>query len=72
MRLSSDKAQSSSEEQPTRRSLIHFKEDLEGFSSFKHINSTKIDDILKSLKGMRASKTNLGHTVKAEILFNKK
>ena len=66
-RLTSDKAApSSSEEQPpARRSLIHFKEDVEGFASFKTINTHRVDDILRSLKGMRSGKTNLGHTVKA-------
>ena len=40
--------------------------------SFKTINSSKTEDILQSLKGMRSSTTNLGKAVKAEILFNKK
>lgn len=40
--------------------------------SFKTINSSKMEDILRSLKVMRSSTTNLGRAVKAEILFNKK
>lgn len=30
-----------------------------------------MDDILNSLKGMRSAKSNIGQSIKAEILFNK-
>ena len=61
-----------SEQRKPTRSLIHFQENIEGFTSFRSINNNKIQEILGSLKGMKSASSNIGKMVKAEILFNKR
>ena len=70
-RLLSEVGRSPSEERKPTRALIHFQENLQGFTSFRSINSSRIEEILHSLKDMRSGSSNLGKVVKAEILFNK-